>query len=259
MCFSAEVSVGTAAALLPVGGYCLAAAWRKNRAYLPLAAAPLLFGLQQLCESRVWDAVNRGDSELARVPSLAFLFFALALWPVWIPLATAAIEPSVRKRRAFVAAAALGLLSFVAYYLPVAADGRGLHPTLACRSIRYDFSAAALARSPWWRVVPALYVAVTCGPLLASSDRRVRPLGAASVVSAAATYALFEFAFASVWCFFAAALSAYLAFVLHGLPDQRRAAVEGSPRAPSGPGIAPSVSSPSNYGQGTRLNRTAFR
>lgn len=228
MCFCAEASVGVATALLPVGGYCLAAAWRKNRAYLPLAASPLLFGIQQLCEARVWDALDRGDPELARVPSLAFLFFALALWPVWIPLAAAAAEPPGHNRRALGAAAAMGVLFGVAYFWPVAIDGRGLCPTTVGHSIRYDFSAVALARSTWWWIGPVLYLTVACGSLLASRDHRLRPLGAAFLVSAVITYALFEYAFASVWCFFAAVLSAYLAFVLHQLPE-RNHAVEVNP------------------------------
>ena len=54
-----------AVALLPVGGYCLAAAWRKDRAYLALATVPLLFGLQQVCEACVWRALDRGDAGAA--------------------------------------------------------------------------------------------------------------------------------------------------------------------------------------------------
>jgi hypothetical protein len=220
MCFSAEASAGVAAAVLPVGGYCLAAAWRKDRAYLLLAAVPLLFGLQQVCEARVWDGLDRGDPELARLPALAFLFFALAVWPVWIPAAVAAIERPGRKRRAFVALAATGVLFGLVYYLPAAADGRGLSPAIVGHSIRYDFAAVPAANSRWWWVGPAAYLATVCGPLLASRDRRLRPLGVAVVASAAVSGALFEAGFTSVWCFLAAALSLYLAYVLHRLPER---------------------------------------
>jgi len=222
MCFSAEASAGVAAAILPVGGYCLATAWRKARAYLLLAMAPLFFGLQQLCEARVWDAMNRGDTELARAPSLAFLFFAFAIWPVWIPAAVTAIEPPGRKRWAFIALTGMGMLFGAMYYLPVVTDGLGLHPVIVGHSIRYDFSAVALVRSGWWWVGPLLYMATTCGPLLASHDRHLRPLGIAFVVSGIITYAVFASAFASVWCFFATILSLYLTFVLHQLPDPTR-------------------------------------
>lgn len=94
MCCSAAASFGVAATLLPVGAYCLASAWWKNRMYLALAAIPVLFGLQQVCEGVVWVSAGRGDLETAHPATMAFLFFALALWEVWVPLAFAAIEPA---------------------------------------------------------------------------------------------------------------------------------------------------------------------
>src|SRR5947199_10183889 len=108
MCFSAGVSFGVATALLPAGAYCVEAAWRKGRAYLPLAAVPVLFGLQQLCEAQVWVGFGRGSPELVRGASLVFLFFALAVWPVWVPLAVAATEPPGWRRWVAVALAAAG-------------------------------------------------------------------------------------------------------------------------------------------------------
>lgn len=217
MCFSAEASVGVAVALLPAGAYCVAAAWRKDRRYLPLAAVPVLFGLQQLCEARVWAGLDLGDPDLARVPSLGFLFFAFVFWPVWVPLAVAAVEPRGRKRWALVALGGVGAAVGAAYYLPIAAaDGRGLNPAVVGHSIRYDFSAVPAAAGWAWL---AGYLGTVCGPLLVSEERRLRPLGTAVAVSAVASYALFAYAFASVWCFLAAVLSVYLAYVFFRLPE----------------------------------------
>jgi hypothetical protein len=218
MCFSADVSLGTALALLPAGAYCLDAAWRKDRAYLPLAAVPVLFGVQQLCEGRVWAALDAGQPDLARVPSLAFLFFAFAVWPIGIPAAVAAVESGTR-RRVFLVVAGIGAAVAAAYYLPIAADGgRGLNPAVVGHSIRYDFSTVPAANG--WVWLP-LYLVTVCGPLLASRNELLRPIGAAVAAAAAASYVLFEFAFASVWCFLAAVLSLYLAYVLYRLPGPR--------------------------------------
>jgi hypothetical protein len=220
MCFSAEASAAAAAVLLPVGGYCLAAAWRKDRAYLVLAAVPLLFGLQQACEACVWRALYRGDAEGARVPALLFLFFALAAWPVWSPLAAGAIEPPGRTSGVLLAIAGAGALFAAANYLPLLPDdGGALNPAVVGHSVRYDLSGVPAVGSDWWRAWAALYLAAVCGPLLISRERRLRVLGAAVVVAAALTYALFAYAFASVWCFFAAVLSLYVAYVLHRLPE----------------------------------------
>lgn len=230
MCFSAGASLGAAAALLPVGAYCLEAAWRKDRRYLPLAATPVLFGVQQLCEAVVWAGFEGGHPEMVRVGSLAFLFFALAFWPAWVPLAAAALEGRGWRRRAFVALAGAGVLFGAVHYGPVAAGGgHDTSPAVVGHSVRYDFPTGS------W-VWPALYMTTVAGPLVASRNRRLRPLGAAVVLSAVAAYVLFEEAFASVWCFLAAALSLYLAHALHRVP---------------GPGVAqpPSGTEPPRPGQ----------
>src|SRR5438552_1195658 len=110
MCFSADASLGAAVVLLPVGGYCAAAALHKDRAYFALAITPALFGLQQLGEAAVWLGLDRHDPALARAGSEWFLLFALAVWPVWIPLAAAAIEPRAGQRWVFGILAGVGLV-----------------------------------------------------------------------------------------------------------------------------------------------------
>lgn len=231
MCFSADASLGAAIVLLPVGGYCAAAAASKDWAYLPLAITPLVFGFQQLGEAMVWLGVERNDPDLARGASRWFLLFALAVWPAWIPLAAAAIEPPGARRWAFRALAAVGLGFGGAYYLPLVTGDALADPQVVGHSIRYDFSTVPAVRlAPGW-VWPAAYLAAVCGPLLASRDRRLRPLGALVAAAAAAAYVAFREAFASVWCFLAAALSVYLAYVLARLPDAR----PGNPRTPGTP------------------------
>lgn len=218
MCFSAEVSLGASVVLLPVGGYCLATAVHKNRAYLPLAAVPLLFGIQQLCEAGVWAGVERGDPLLTRQASRGFLLLALAVWPVWVPLAVAAVEPGGPRRWVFLGLAGLGLALGGVYYLPLARGA--LDVRVAEHSLRYDFAdGPGLRAAPDW-VWPALYLVAVCGPLATSRDHRLRPLGAAVAVSAAIAYVAFREAFASVWCFLAATLSAYIGYALFRLPER---------------------------------------
>ena len=218
MCFSAEASYGVAAVLLPAGGYCVAAAWRKDRRFLPLAAVPVLFGFQQLCEAQVWVGVGRGDAERVRVGSLGFLFFALAVWPVWVPLAVAAAEPR-RVRWAVAALAACGVAFAWAYFVPVAeSGGRALNPALVGHSIRYDFSGVPAANAAGWWVWPVLYLVTIAGPFLFSSQPSLRLIGVGVVSLAAVAFVLFELAFASVWCFFAAILSVGLVYTIGRLP-----------------------------------------
>jgi hypothetical protein len=118
--------------------------------------------------------------------------------------------------------AAGGLAFGIAYYLPIAANsGHALGVGLVGHSIRYDFSAVPVIHSSWWWVWPLLYLVAACGPSLASHNRDLRPLGIAVLIAAVVTYALFTYAFTSVWCFFAAILALYLAYVLYRLPDRQ--------------------------------------
>jgi hypothetical protein len=219
MCFSAAASYGVAAVVLPAGAYCAEAAWRKDRRFLLLAAVPVLFGLQQLGEAQVWDGLERGDGERVRVGSLGFLFFALAVWPVWMPLSVAAVERRWRRWTG-VALAGSGVAFAAAYYLPVHEFGHGLNPVVVGHSLRYDFSQVPAVNSPVWWVGPAVYLAAVAVLCLLSSRKHLRQLGVMIVVLAVALYALFAHAFASVWCFFAAILSVYLAFVMGCLPSR---------------------------------------
>ena len=219
MCFSAEASLGAAIALLPAGAYCIESAWRKDRSYIALAIVPVMFGLQQLCEGLVWIGLERENPETIRVATLGYLFFALAVWPVWIPLAVAAIEPPGWRRLTIAIASGVGVLLGIVYYSPIASDGaRGITPTVIGHSIRYDAGLDSLAAS-WWWVWAILYLAVVSGPLLASRAHGLRPLGTAVILAAAAAYGLYHYASASVWCFFAAILSLQVAYVLFRLPD----------------------------------------
>jgi hypothetical protein len=225
MCFSTEASLAVAAALVPAGAYTVGCALRKNRAYLMAAAMPLLFGLQQVGEAGVWAGLEYGAPDLVKPASLAFLFFAIALWPVWVPLSVAAMEGRQPMRRLLYgiggAGAALGLL----YYLPLAAHFddwvtvRAVH-----HSIRYDYSSLPIAQGIAGWVWAGLYLAAVCCPLALARDRHFRILGFAVAASAALSFVLFWYAFTSVWCFFAAVLSLYLGYAFYRLP---RAATSG--------------------------------
>ena len=218
MCFSAEASLAAAVVLLPVGGFCVASAWHKDRRYLPLAAVPVLFGLQQLCEAGVWAGLERADPDLGRAAARWYLFFALAFWPVWVPLSAAAAEPPGSRRVVCLALLGLGLAVALVYYPPLVPDGGWTGTRIVGHSIWYDFSTIPAVRvAPGW-VWPAVYLATVCGPFLAVRDQRLWPLGVAVAVAASISYVAFREAFASVWCFLAAVLSMYIAYVLRGLP-----------------------------------------
>lgn len=218
MCFSAEASLVTGAALLPAGVYCITSALRKNRAYLPLAVLPALFGVQQLFEAAVWIGLQHDRPGLVRPAALGFLFFAIAFWPVWVPVAAAALERR-RGRRLFCLVLAGVGAGALAVYVPLAARaGDALRVEIVNHSVRYDLSALPVVTSVSGVVLQVLYLFVVCVPLLLSADRRLRVLGLAVALAAVVTQAAFRYAFASVWCFFAALLSLHVCYVLSRAP-----------------------------------------
>ena len=235
MCFSAEASLGVGAALVPAGAYCVRVALRTDRAYLPLAVTPLLFAAQQFCEAGVWIGLDQDRPGLAHWASLGFLFFALGFWPFWIPLSALRLARPGPRREVLASLVAAGLTFGSLCFLPAALDPElWPAPGVVGHSLRYDFSALPVAErvgDPGW---VGLYLALVCGPLVLAADRRVRWLGVLVAASAAVTVVLFRQAFASVWCFCAAALSLYLCFVVRGLaPPAPPARGEPPPDRPS--------------------------
>lgn len=83
MCFSAEASFTAAAVLVPAGAVTIYRAYRTNRQYLPIAALPLLFGLQQLFEGLVWTGNALSSDSMVERYSMAYMFFSWLAWPVW--------------------------------------------------------------------------------------------------------------------------------------------------------------------------------
>lgn len=218
MCFSAEASLITGALLLPAGAYCVAKAYRKNRAYLPLSATPLLFGLQQLCEAGVWHGINNDDAGLVHRAAVAFLFFGFALWPAWVPFGAAALEDRREKRWLFFLLGAIGVTVGVPAFIAAAGHyGVWWDVKVVYHSIRYDFARFPIS-NPVGAVWQGLYMAAVLVPLLTLRDRRLRVLGVSILVAAVVTHVMFRYAFISVWCFFAAVLSAHVCYVITQLP-----------------------------------------
>jgi hypothetical protein len=234
MCFSPEASFAAGVALLPAGGYCVRQALAKQRSYLGFAAIPLFFGIQQLCEGFVWLGVGRGEEGLIRTASIGFLFFALAWWPFWIPLATLMVESQPGRKRLIAAVTCLSLTWGLVLFYPVASDPeRWLTTRAVHHSIQYGYPDL-----PVYRIVPQtwlrlLYFATIAVPLAVCSHRKGGAFGGLLVVSVVVSQWFYWYAFVSVWCFFAALLSLLLCYFF---------ATEGKvgeEAPPSGPSLRP--------------------
>ncbi|MEO5613169.1 MAG: DUF6629 family protein [Sphingomicrobium sp.] len=197
MCFSATASFTAGAILLGIGTLTLRRAERV--AELPYASIPALFGLQQLVEGGLWLTFADGAPHLNSILTHVYSLFSHVLWPIFVPIAVLLLEAVPWRRNVLKALAAAGSISgvYLLYFWamdPTTSKIIGHH-------IFYD--------SPHFYIAPilVLYVLGTCASSLVSSHAAVRWFGVATLASFVAAYA-FSFWFISVWCFFAAVMSA---------------------------------------------------
>ena len=221
MCFSMEASFAAGVMLLPAGGYCLQAAMRKRRSFLPLAMVPIAFGVQQIAEGFVWLGMEHEHPEYIRPGALVFLFFALAFWPFWFSFLTLVSERQPRKKLIF------GLLSvfttgwFFILYLPILTGPESiLKVETVHHSIHYEYPTLGIYETVPIMLLRLLYLSVIALPMALGSESWGRIPGLALAASAVGTILLFDYAFVSVWCFFGAIMSIYLCWLFYWLPKR---------------------------------------
>lgn len=201
MCFSATSSFIAAGVLGGIGVATLRHV-RQPRALL-FASVPLLFAFHQFAEGMVWLGLDGHLNRLA-LDHVAFLFtlYAQGILPLLMPLAVALMEPRGWRRVAISGLTAIGALV-------CAWDVFGLvfYPSqvfIAQNAIAY--------RNPLTGslAISLLYILATCGALLLSTHRVVRAYGLLNVIGLTVVELVRSYAFASVWCFYAAVLSIML-------------------------------------------------
>lgn len=212
MCLSAPVSLAAAAALVPTGAFAVNRALKVDRRFLALAALPVLFGLQQYFEGMVWLAGAAGDASSLSSNSLAYMFFAWIAWPVWVPISVYFIETG-RRRLLYLAFVIGGAMLGALLYVPYFAHDGWLRIRFLERAIVYDTTELLdfiMAREFTY----GIYIVFVVTPLLISRDRHIRIFGLLIAGVLAVTYAFFQYAHISVFCFGGALASLYLVFVI---------------------------------------------
>ncbi len=198
MCFSASASF-TASAVIGAVGLATLRHVREPRALL-FAAVPLLFAAHQFTEGFVWLGLTGriGPVALGHVAFL-FMLYAQGVVPFLMPLAVMLMEPRGPRRRIILALAAIG--AFVCAWMVYGLIFFESRCFVEGHSIAY--------RNPVTRNLPLslLYIVATCGALLASTHGVVRWYGVLNVIGLTAAQLVKSYAFASVWCFYAAVQS----------------------------------------------------
>jgi hypothetical protein len=200
MCFSAEASFAASGVL----GATSVAIVRlpKERASRPLALFPAIFAVHQFTEGILW--LGRDGVVPDRYDSTALYLYAIiafGLWPMLVPFSAYLLEAERRRRRIVLACQVIGLGVGLSYMV-IIVDGP-LGVSANCCGLSYEVHAPYLLALP--------YLLAVSLPFLASSRKSLVLFGAGVAVSAAAAaWAASNQTFPSVWCFFAAVLSAGL-------------------------------------------------
>jgi hypothetical protein len=176
-----------------------------------LAAAPLLFGAQQAAEGAVWLTIGV-PSHLAfqRLAVDVFLGFAMVVWPLWVPLSMQRAERDPARRRILTAlcwfsgGVSLSAAILLSRWQPSA--------QVAGHSIRYDYPGTSNAALHALLVLA--YIVSTIVPFFVSTTTLARTLGITLILSVVAATLIRREALTSVWCFFAAMLSALILFAV---------------------------------------------
>lgn len=209
MCFSATASF-TAGITLSVLGV---ATLRQvpSRRELLLGTFPLLFAIQQFSEGLVWLTLEPDYfNPINSLVTYSFLFFATVIWPILCPLSIYLLESHALRRKISLRLAMIGLAFGI--YLFGFVLTHGVDSAKFSGNLLYDLNFI-----PFYEGNKYLYLLVTAFPFLLASELRLRLFGAFVILSFGMSELLYKVAFVSVWCFFAAVLSAGLYFIVRDL------------------------------------------
>lgn len=199
MCFSATASFVAGVMLTGIGVQTLRLASEPR--LKPLAWIPLLFGIQQFIEGTLWLSFRFESPVLSWSSTYAFTMFSHVLWPIFVPFAVGIIEPVAWRK------------NVIAIFQII---GWGVGLFLLYLVIRYPVSAIAgehivyVSQHFYQAPVMMLYVAATCVGSFFSSYRLINLFGVMALILFFVAYGFYTVALLSVWCFFAAILSAIL-------------------------------------------------
>ena len=203
MCFSAGASFAGGAVITAIG--VLTISTNQDHSRRLFAAIPLIFGVQQISEGFVWVALQSpGHDLMLSISMYIFLIAALVIWPSVIPLSVLSMEKVKGRRLVLYFFLVVGLLTSAYYGLSLLVND--VEPRIISHHIKY----APVYPRPMSLLIFIAYLIATLTPLFISSVRKMWIFGLLVTASCFITGIFFKEFLASVWCFFAALISAVI-------------------------------------------------
>jgi len=207
MCFSIQASIITSATLITMSTLYLKKQLRS--ATRMIALMPLLLGIQQACEAFIWHYKPiKKYAHLAHKATYIFLFFAYIVWPIWVPLALWHAESQVPRKQLLLILITIGVLTSTALgYCILKSTATS---AISCAHIVYNTHIP----TTWQRPLTYAYTIATIIPWFVSSIQNIWMIGILASIGYIVSAWYYFNAFTSVWCFFAAAISALIYIIL---------------------------------------------
>lgn len=208
MCFSAGASF-TGGVIISAIGVAVVTKVHKPSQIL-FASIPLFFGIQQFTEGILWLTIpNPEYLSIQKTATYLFLIMADFLWPTMIPLSILLMEKDAKRRKILWALLVTGMAVSIYYgscllFLNVSPRIMGYH-------IKYFTDFPSIMEYP----AVIFYILATLTPLFVSSIKRMSMLGILMFSSCLVTAIFFTQFLLSVWCFFAAFISAVIFWILN--------------------------------------------
>jgi hypothetical protein len=203
MCFSATANFVGSAVLGTIGVATIAEV--KHRRELLFASMPCLFALHQFIEGFVWLGLDGRLSPLVtHNAGAAYVLYAQSLLPFLLPLSVLLLEPTPHRRRRMLPFTILGAV--LGLYILWGLIAYPLQISVQQNSIVYWNPVTVTT------LIAVLYVIATCGSLFFSGFRDLVILAWLNLAGLLVVMEVRRFAFTSIWCAYAAAVSIVIYF-----------------------------------------------
>jgi len=210
LCFSTAASFG-ASAILSVAGVA-AVTQAQTKAQRLFAAIPFIFSIQQFFEGLLWLSIKNPDFVTDRsVPAYFFLFFALVLWPVYIPVTIWLREKD--KSRKKILSILLGIGATISACLGSILLLYPVHVMAANHHIHFSFDLPLFAKNITWLSSLFYFIPTMIVPFI-SGSKKMKWLGIVFIASYIFSLIFFSGFLVSVWCYFAALLSIVVLWIV---------------------------------------------